>query len=1133
MKRNLLTFLILLIASSAWATVDYTDTDNADIESYAPASVDTLVVISGDTLTIDDNWNASATDTTCLVLFVREGGVLNFTGNARANFGALWIGGNASAPFSSTAGGKMYMTAGDTLGLWNTNEMGANDFYFRGANCEVNIDGGASGTKAVIMGMSTSSRPHIRNDQGTGVIDIDYCHFYSLGTSVASSGLSLGASGSEWTNANGNVQYSTFDSCNVYLYGDDVTFGGYDTVTVDYDWTTDPIDIEGNKITLEGWYVEHDQESNSDQAGNSVFFGLDVDSSTLSNCQFIVTNSNGELGRASYGVRIYNNYQTFYSTTIDGFVWGISTTDNKQDVMVDSCIIINNTHEGILRQANSIDSAWVIQRSQFWGNGWEIGSGYASVLINVGPSDTYIDYKILHNTFCHSDTGGTPLTFRNHSGGGDADISGIKIVGNVFLGAGAGDKGAIRIAYYGSNVTNVVCDEMKNNWWDSLQIETGSSISIAGSAYNIADSNTNQASSFGWIDSAGFDFRTNLDSPLIDKGDSAYFVEAYHSGADACNADSAGAPGNVGYYQGLSPVAQVETTAKPSPKMNQLSLGYSQYAWPTEFSDPLRDLYADRYSWVLLDCDPLVSQVSDYKDDIDSMKIINPSFISLLYTYYHAKVPSPTNQPHKISLSDMYDWCTTNDYGMDSLILWADDSMRFNPVNNTVAGPWFTVGAGDSLYAPTYGSTERVFWDQRNPDLGWLLADFYKGWLDSFNCDGVMLDEELKMYRTDDLNDGWFEKHQFPFMNEAHWDTSGNYASYNVGLTRDWTGMSHTEICDSSRELRQGWQRVFAESLANDGYTLSPNWSSSGSPLGSPDSYNWDRETRHATVGATKSGFIGEYCAYHPSRSARVVGNHGQADNNCERDINALNKAMEGVKDSSVVMYVAQISIGAYDGNWDTVGADIMHYDRTKMNALGLMLEVQWPGNSTIRFNPHSSIPNLDDNSFMTEHSVNVAYSHGDSSGGSSSVIVDDYLVDWCGAWQKYFGNYATASNRDTSTSGTDPMGNAYTVHRLAMLKNDSSDTLTYAVGRYCRGDEEYPQRTIDSSGVWVTAPVEGMYELSVDGYWYEYFADSVFLANGHWKIFSTDPVMSDTGYVLTGTEEEESVSGKLTPIFR
>ncbi|UCC80209.1 MAG: right-handed parallel beta-helix repeat-containing protein [Candidatus Zixiibacteriota bacterium] len=530
--------LFLLISSTSWGYIITTE-DNVTLESLSPTSRDTVIIAGGDTVRVVGSWRALDSDTTCLAMYVREGGVLQWVGGSRANFGSLWLGGKSGFPFSSGGGGRLYMSSGDTLGLWNTNVLGSEDFNFRGGDCGVHIDGGSASSRAVVMGMSAWSRPYIYNGQSDGVFEVNYARFYRLGTDTWTPGITLGSSGSPRTGSGGLIGHSVFDSAGVYFYGAGATVVDGCSLYVDHDWPYSPLYLYGSKDTVRGSYIEHDNRNYPTPHGSYMMLRIYADSSYIYNTALVNVNTNGEGGRAEYGVRLYANYVTLRGVTVDGCVWGINSNGDKHDILIDGCLIINNKHEGILRLGNGGDSCWTIQGSVFRGNGHEVGSGYAALLMNTGPDDPeYLDYRILYNTFCDYLGGDIPVSFRNHVGGVFTS-SGVWMVGNIFI----GNYCDIRIASFaGGTVTRVEFEEFKDNAYDYLRIESGCSVWIKDNAYAISDSNLDDQSQYGFVDSAGYDFRLAVGSPMLDAGDSLYWAQVFGGGDDD--------PGNIGYYQG-------------------------------------------------------------------------------------------------------------------------------------------------------------------------------------------------------------------------------------------------------------------------------------------------------------------------------------------------------------------------------------------------------------------------------------------------------------------------------------------------------------------------------------------------------------------------------------------------------
>lgn len=543
------TAVVLTSASLAGAYI-ITSSSDATLESLNPSSRDTLIIASGHTVRIVGNWNAGSNDTTCLAIFVREGGTLRWTGGARANLGALWLGGLSGSPFSSSGGGIMYMGASDTLGLWNTGQLGSAEFHFRGNNCEVNINGTSTSSRAVIMGMTASSRPIISTTETTGEFNADFAKFYRLGEGITESGIRLGS----WADrpaAGQRFSDCVFDSTCLRFVATGAKIANCSLFTYqDYYYPIVFEDGDGSASHDTVWncYIQCDNNYSS-AMGPDYGIRIEVDSCVIYGSTLKAVRVNGDPGRMQRWISFNENivqHCVIRKDTIDGAHHGIfSAFTGATDVMVDSCVIRYNTHENILLQEGARDSAWTFQANVFYGT---LGPGYVDLLVDKTETQ-YLDFKILYNTFCNADTGGYPIQFRNHGSGSDITFSGVKIVGNICV----GDLADIRVHNTASGHCYLICDDFKYNAYYNLVVTSGNSISVAGSAYNIVDSNYNTQTNYGFVDSVNFDFRLSAGSPLIGAGETNYGCEVFYGGG--CS----DGPFNVGYYQTLDGEPQIDT----------------------------------------------------------------------------------------------------------------------------------------------------------------------------------------------------------------------------------------------------------------------------------------------------------------------------------------------------------------------------------------------------------------------------------------------------------------------------------------------------------------------------------------------------------------------------------------------
>ncbi len=532
-------------------------------------------------------------------------------------------------------------------------------------------------------------------------------------------------------------------------------------------------------------------------------------------------------------------------------------------------------------------------------------------------------------------------------------------------------------------------------------------------------------------------------------------------------------------------------SADPAPMSKQLHIGQLTYYSTVWSNDAWRDWFAERYSWTMFDLNFFDS--TNFRNDLATMKSINPSFLAYVYGfhYMYANKYNEGCAPRYWDTTDVRAWATANNVNFDSLFV-RTGSGSGDSVTCQLSTSIPSITTKPNAIVTVNWGTERACWDFRNPMVGAALAAKFISRTSVFNADGVMMDEGFTVGYTGNWD--WYVVPQAPFRAENYWSFPATNPFQNWQHPWD-AGMSIYDIRDSLKELRSGWMQVLHDSLAAHGLSYAPNWSEVGGPhatsaSGTPQP-NWDNEVREATVNYTKEILMGEFCGFYPSR-------YQYRTHNCERSIDALIEACRGVRDSSVVLHIWPISIGPVDSA--AVPNDSMTWARSRMNALGLMINCLFPGNSTYKFGPHCWPDGGagSGNMFMANHYI----------GG---VTVDDTTVDWSHAWGKYYGRPTTI--RDSSATGYDGAGQSYTIRRLAMLYPDTDDTLTFAIGRYARGNNMKPRTTAVSANL----PAGTWYELFEDGSWQLHSYDTVYVSNANWRIFSSNVNLSENGPDASG----------------
>lgn len=296
---------------------------------------------------------------------------------------------------------------------------------------------------------------------------------------------------------------------------------------------------------------------------------IEIDSCVVYGSTMRTVRVNGDPGRLQRWIAFSQNTIDgceIVNDTIEGAHHGIwSVVVPTVDILVDGNVIRYNTHENMLLQEGADDSAWTIQRNVFYG---VLGDGYVDLLFDKTVSK-YLDTKILYNTFCNADTGGYPLQFRNHYGTSDITLSGVEIVGNIFIGHELNID--VRVHNSGSGRCHVICKEFKNNAFDNITVTSGNSFSIANNAYTVAAANLSTQTSYGFVDSVNFNFELSPTSPLIGAGELTYGCLAYFGGG--CTETAF----NIGYYQSLS--GEPETDTIPPNKIEDLGTIPSDQGW--------------------------------------------------------------------------------------------------------------------------------------------------------------------------------------------------------------------------------------------------------------------------------------------------------------------------------------------------------------------------------------------------------------------------------------------------------------------------------------------------------------------------------------------------------------------------
>jgi hypothetical protein len=531
----------------------------------------------------------------------------------------------------------------------------------------------------------------------------------------------------------------------------------------------------------------------------------------------------------------------------------------------------------------------------------------------------------------------------------------------------------------------------------------------------------------------------------------------------------------------------IAIAAQPAPKAKQLHIGQLTYWSDIWNNTTARSWFANHNSWTIFDYG--YGGHANVASSISAMKTINPSFRALKYTivFPYANKGAVDYLPDTTDLKAHADSLGVN---YDSLFVWTGPNvgdsigLRQNPFNAWDA----TIGPNRKIVYGFFG-VNRVALDYRNKDVGRVLGHYWRMIANAYGSDGIMTDEECPVGRTGIMVD-WYYPVAWPFFRPKVGATYPNwrYGDATSHLRKPFAAsMSDTAIADSMRRARDGWQKIAGDTLRNHTMEYVPNWSANGSPTGIANQAAWDYEVRHVTVNNTKGALLGEFCDYCPSVAT------GPAGLNTETGLNRLVKACQDVKDSAVTLYIWPLRVGICDSV--AYGSQsYMTRARSRLNALGVMLECLWPGNSTYKFGPGPGNAAVVDNQFLMSHSI-------------CGATINDTVESWSESWGKYYGYPAASTRRDTSTRGTDGAGQGYTIHKIALASQSStSDTLTLVIGRYARGSNIGP-----TSAVNVNLPAGSWSVLNDNGTWTA-VSSPVAIRNAEWRVYSSNTALSNNG---------------------
>jgi len=564
MKRILLLLAVFILVpqlepraaiDSTTQTGDFTGDSTWESGTAPAASTDTLIVLNGHTLYLNKEMTRRGnSDTTCLVLFVRDGGTADFvTGedSSRINVGALWLGDYNTDLFGWT-GGDLNLYGGDTIGLWNTNVMGADDFNFRGADCDVVLQGASASSRAVVMGLEPG--PYIFNNQSNGDFTAIWTKFFRLGEQGRTALDFQGPTAAQLT-----IDSCWFDSTGGIIMNADNLKMTSCTVATYYQLPSPIAFYSGaDSDTLQNWVIDSYHGENSGGNSNALIGASNCDNMAILDCELHAhgpdtTNDNGVL----YCVAVGNASGVIIKgTTMDSAVWNVGGA-GPDNLTIAGCTIRYGGHIGLYAtndgDGDKYGTGWRIFNNYIYGTyplpvGYPITSYYSNA-----NNDTIadVDNVFAFNTIVADlpgDEGGFAINF-----GGAGDRSGIKLSGFDFVGnIWCNDAASVRIR--GTDIHIVTNNNgWSSNYFDSLLIEGTSELDSTGNG-NV-DGDTPD-----FLDSLNGDFRLSTSSALLAHSN------LITSDSDWCDTgwalmDSAGSPNyNIGAYQGTGESGETDAT---------------------------------------------------------------------------------------------------------------------------------------------------------------------------------------------------------------------------------------------------------------------------------------------------------------------------------------------------------------------------------------------------------------------------------------------------------------------------------------------------------------------------------------------------------------------------------------------
>lgn len=848
-----LTLIFLLLAGAANASVLTAFGGSGSIRSLSFGANDTIIVAANDTLLIDTAYSTTAP--VVRMLFARSSGVISFSASCGLMSNALVLGNRASAPFSSSNGGKLIMTTLSYLylkhdaGFTYDVEPGPNSTV----SINVNVTNPANAAQIYMYLPATNGYGRFYVGNTTATISMAGVRFKGFVRSYLSGGVEFNASGRAPSTT--TISKCFFDTSNVALIG--VTGHKISQCTFNMPVINNGAAImiwSGTKDTVIASTINVDANGGTqgDQKGIAIY---QQDSTVVQGNSISELNSSA-FGNNSYGVYMdgVSSYTQIRNNSLRGFGFTVASnastngTGTNVGIVIDSnsFTVNDHTHESII--IHDLDNNWKIRGNVFachYGGGQSVITLYPST---TAPTGT----QVLYNTVI-ADYGGASsvvaLAFEVF-GAGTVNYTTTKVIGNIFRASHSSNSGAgIKVGPNGTGIVNITFSEFKNNAYKSVSVASGSSVTYP---YTAADSNKVGTTDFGFINASAGDFRLDAVSTMINCGDTTYgdsvFSTAQHSKipydigyyqtytTGTCGSSSptpTGAcciaytcypgytqtqcEGQGGTYQGDGTTTCTNCTAPPIG--GGVGTGYGKRAWVS-----LATFNYGGTAYNPLAMAPFIGRTYDLlvnpgESFEDSVTVVDPNIGKLNYL---------TLSTFLQSSADVTSWPTfaaTRGYNVDSGYMWANGStvclnaVAPNGAPCTTTETNVCSGSGNRIELCGW-NTMRYMLNYRY--VGMQQYIIYKV-LQNAQNKGIMQDEACYVWQ-DTLTHSGSNSPWFPF--------ASGYATSGSGTTTNaWTGsgLTNTQIADSLIHLkRSGWLAELMDSLQAHGQQIYSNGAAYG-----------------------------------------------------------------------------------------------------------------------------------------------------------------------------------------------------------------------------------------------------------------------------------------------------------------